>query len=95
VELFKAVQNVVEPDGRRLYMRLPLHRGGLAIDQRELPDLPESKARVLTDAGRLDTQRFENALVQTAPSDYVLDGSAAAEFGVQKEPRELILRAGE
>ena len=91
-ELFEAIQRVVGPQATSLYLRLPLNRGGIALGQRELPDLPDSKAAVLAEAGIVDTQRFTESLVVSVPSPFVLSGQAQASFEVQKHPKKTILR---
>ena len=91
-ELFDALQEVVQGDASNLYLRLPLKRTGLALDKRELGDLPERWSAVLAEAGRVDANAFAESLVRTQPTPYVLDGAAAAEFQVRREVRETILR---
>jgi hypothetical protein len=91
-ELFAALQGVVAPQANELHLRLPLPRGGLALGQKELPDLPESRALLIAEANLLDTHVFTESLRRTAPSLYVLKGQAAAEFTVQSKPRETLLR---
>ena len=91
-ELREAVQRVFVPKATNLHLRLPLTGGGLALGAEELPHLPESRARMIAEAGQLDTHPFTQALVQTVATKYVLVGSAAANFMVQDRPPETLLR---
>jgi hypothetical protein len=92
-QIFEAIQRLVEPPQVQLYLRVPVRSGGgLAIAQSELPDLPESRAKILSEARILDTRTFRRSLVQTLKSDYIVSGSLGAKFRVQKEPGETLLR---
>jgi hypothetical protein len=94
-ELFDAIQEVVEPGAGRMYLRLPVQRGaGLALHRSELPDLPESKARILSEAKLLDARAFRRAVVRSLPCEYVIVGSAEAQFEVRDRPTETRLRKG-
>ena len=91
-ELFNSIQRVVQPNGSHLYLRLPRRRGGLALAGRELPDLPESRARILAEAAKLDTHVFSSALERSMETQFVLTGSASAAFAVQDRPKETLIR---
>jgi len=91
-ELLEAIRRVVEPQATRLYLRLPLPRGGLAIGSRELPDLPGSKRAIIESAGKLDTRAFRSATVRSMATELVLSGSAEGRFRVQAEPTETLIR---
>lgn len=90
-ELFEAVQRVVTNRSDRLYLRLPLPRGGIAIEQAEMPDLPASKAQILAQAKIRNTRVFRRCEVQTVNTQYVIDGSAGAAFRVERDPQGTIL----
>ena len=91
-ELFAAVQRVVQRQGSSLYLRLPLGRGGLALGRRELPDLPDSRARIIAEASRFDTHRFTSTLERAVEMKYVMSGSAQAAFTVRDRPKETLIR---
>jgi hypothetical protein len=92
-ELFQAIQFVVQFPVQQLYLRLPVNTGGgLALGQRELPDLPASKGQVIAQARILETRAFRQSIVQTAKTDYILEGSASANFRVERRPDETLLR---
>jgi hypothetical protein len=93
-ELFQAIQLVVQPRATTLYLHLPLPEGGLALGQRELPDLPPSKASVIAQAVPLETKSFSRSLVRQAGTDYVIVGSAGAQFVVRTEPERTLIRGG-
>lgn len=92
-ELFVSLNRVVKKPADRLYVRLPLQNGGLALSGQELPGLPASRAGIFARAGRLDALDFVEAKVEELQTDYVLSGSAVAEFEVRKRPqRQLRIR---
>jgi hypothetical protein len=74
---------------------MPLERGGLALGQRELPDLPESRKMILSQADKADSKSFAHALVEEVASPYVLTGEAQAELEVQAEPTQTLIRRHE
>ncbi|HOD83559.1 MAG TPA: hypothetical protein PKG77_19250 [Phycisphaerae bacterium] len=91
-ELFAAIQEVVEGDARDLYLRMGVGRQGLALDRRELDDLPSHWSAVLAEAGRIDANAYASALERTQRTKFVLDGLAVAEFEVRKEIDQTLLR---
>jgi len=92
-QLLKAMQHVVSPRSDQLYLRLPLPSGGgLAIERAEMPDLPASKAQILSQAKILNTRIFRRSLVQTLKTHYLITGSARATFKVRRDPESTILR---
>ncbi|HUU60716.1 MAG TPA: hypothetical protein VMZ50_14440 [Phycisphaerae bacterium] len=91
-ELFRALQRVVQPRSDHLYLRLPLPRGGVAVGQRELPDLPDSRARILSEARRIDAKPFSRSLVRSVETKYALTGAAAASFTVRAKPAGTLIR---
>jgi len=94
-QLLAAMQRSVLLQGNVLYMRLPLPRGGgLALDKKELPDLPASKAALITQARLLDTGTFSRSLLRETKIDYVLSGSAVGRFTVTKHRNEIPVSAG-
>lgn len=91
-ELFAALQRVVGTRADKLYLHMPLPEGGLALDKRELPSLPASKARVIVRARPLQTHVFRKALLRTVQTRYDIDGAVSASFRVRKRPHETRLR---
>jgi len=88
-DLLAAVQRSVLTQGNVLYMWLPLRDGGgIALDKRELPDLPSSKAAMIAQARLLDTKTFRRLLRREMKAAYVLSGSASARFTVTKHRSE-------
>ena len=92
-QLLAAVRRTVQMRGNVLYLRLAVKKGsGLAVDKRELPDLPDSRARIIAQADTLNTRSFSRAIVQKMPTGYVLSGAAGAAFKVVKRPKETLIR---
>jgi len=91
-QLFEAIRRTVDRDSGRLYLRLRLPQGGLAVDKKELTHLPDSKARILAEAEILDTRRFSISLSSSMHTQYVISGSATASFQVRRKPKEILIR---
>jgi hypothetical protein len=91
-ELLASLQRIVLPQGSHLYLRLPLPTGGLAIGQKELPNLPPSRAQIIDQAKLLDAKRFTDVLEQSIETQCVLVGSSDASFTVEDRPRETLIR---
>ena len=88
-ELLASIQRSVLMQGNVLYMRLPLKDGGgLALNKRELPDMPASKAALITQAKLLDTSTFGRSLLRQTKTNYVLSGAAVVSFTVTKHRTE-------
>ncbi len=91
-ELFAALGNIVQGDTRKLYLRVALPEGGLALGQKELPDLPQSKSLILAEAARVDTHTFGKSIKSEIITKYVIRGSAKATFKVVEKPAETFIR---
>jgi len=92
-QLLKALEHVVSLRSDRLYLRMPLPSGGgLAIERAEMPDLPASKAQILSQARILETRSFRRSLVATLKTHYLITGSAGATFKIRRDPETTILR---
>lgn len=87
-QLLESIQQAVVAQGNGLYLRLRLPEGGLALQTKELPDIPVSKALVLAQAKPLDAKVFGYSVVQEVKLPYVLEDSAAAKFKVVKHRSE-------
>ncbi|KKL18584.1 hypothetical protein LCGC14_2474070, partial [marine sediment metagenome] len=88
-QLFDAVKRVVEPRMDRLYLRLRLPGGGLAVKKNELKPLPASLAEVLARTSPMDTNTYRRSLTADFKAEFVVSGSASASFTVEKDPRRL------
>jgi hypothetical protein len=87
-ELLEAIQTLMAPKDDTMYFRLPLRRPGLALGEQELPDIPESKGRLLLEGGQPEANAFTSSVVRPLETQYVLEGSAAAEFEVANHPSQ-------
>jgi len=83
-ELLDAVGTMAANRRDSLYLRLPLPEGGLAIRRNELPNLPASKATVLSQTDRNDIKPFRTTLVRPMEGAYVFRGSTSATFEVSR-----------
>jgi hypothetical protein len=94
-ELLASMQRSVLLQGNVLYMRLPLRDGGgIALGEKELPDLPASKAAMIKQANLLDTRTFGRSLLRQTKVNYVLTGSARASFTVTKHRSQTPISGG-
>ena len=93
-ELFQAIQRLVENKADNVYLRMQLPRRGVALESRELTDLPASRTRILMEQDRQDRDinQFTPAIVTSTPGEYVFAGSAQAEFTVQRNSKETLIR---
>jgi len=91
-QLLASIQRTVALPANRLYLRLPLKKGGLALGTKELPDLPGARMAILREAAKLDAVTYTDAVVKELPSRYVLQGSATAKIEIQETPAETLVR---
>jgi len=72
----------------RIYITLVLPEEGLAIEGRELPDLPGSRAMLLTDKSRqMTTHRFRPLIANSITTDYEVLGKTTFDIEVKKYPQ--------
>ena len=68
----------------RLYMRLVLPSGGLAVEGIPLADLPPSRARLLTGSGLTKIQRYRRSIGTSKPMPFLVRGGRGFEIVVDK-----------
>ena len=71
----------------RMYVHLPVGKGGLAVRKQEMDRMPASLAEVLSRTSPMDTADFERSILLDVPIEWVVTGSAQATFEVKKELR--------
>ncbi|MBI4578089.1 MAG: hypothetical protein HY718_00210 [Planctomycetes bacterium] len=76
-------QTAAVPDNR-LFLRLAVPRGGLAIKSTELPDLPAYRAQLYTGSKRSDVQPYREALVKEYEVPFVVDGGQTLSVTVNR-----------
>ena len=91
-QLLGAINASVATRGNLIYVRMPLKRGGVALSLNELPDLPPSRAAILSRSNPLDAHDFTKSLVQTVQTCYVLSGSTDAAIEVTDNFKEIPVR---
>ena len=91
-ELMDALARVAAPKTDHLYLRLQLPEGGLSIKRNELPDLPASKAQILSQDQKTEMFQFTKSLVRSMKGDFVFTGTVSAPFEVKLQPRETLTR---
>ena len=69
----------------RLYLRLALPQGGLAVGRNEMPELPSFKKQILLDARRGDVGPYTEALVVQARTDFAVNGSQSVTIKVSRK----------
>jgi hypothetical protein len=72
------------PDNR-LYLRLALPQGGLAVGRNELPELPSYRQQIMLDARRGDVGPYTEALVAQTGTDFVVNGSQSVTIKVSRK----------
>ena len=68
----------------RLYMRLVLPSGGLAVEGIPLADLPPSRARLLTGSGLTKIQRYRRSIGTSKQMPFLVRGGRSFEIIVDK-----------
>jgi hypothetical protein len=72
-----------EPDNR-LFLRLTLPEGGLAVKNVELPDLPSYMTQIYTAAKRTDIQPYQQALIKQYDLPFAAEGGQMAAVTVSR-----------
>jgi len=85
-QLFQGLCEVVEPRTNHLYVHMPLPDKGVAVRRTELDHMPASLADVLARTAPMDTRPYVRSLDASEATEYVLDGTASADFTVRKQP---------
>lgn len=83
--LIEALNNILSIRRDRIYCIFVLPEGGITIDRAELPDLPLTKALVLTDAKRtLEAQPYRHWIEKSIRTPQVIDGVQKIQIEVIK-----------
>ncbi len=69
----------------RLYARLAIPRGGMAVGREEMPDLPSYRQKILMDTRRNDITAYTDALVTHYDTDFVVDGGQTVTIKVSRK----------
>lgn len=92
-QLYDSLRRTVSGHAERIYLRIPLpDRGGTALKQTPLPEMPASRADILAQAERLDTTTYKRSLVASVPCKFVFRGSGTVSFDVRRNPQETLTR---
>lgn len=73
-QLLAALNLIADYPGNRLYMRLRLPKGGLAIDQTEMPEPPSYWKRILTESKNSDVRPYLESLVGQHETTFAVEG---------------------
>jgi hypothetical protein len=87
-QLLDMIKTLTAARSDAIYLRLPLARTGLALGTSELPDLPESKARIMAQSQLPEMKKFSQSLVQSVKTEFPIQGCASAEFKVENKPQK-------
>ena len=83
--LVEAIHTILEIERDRLYCLLVLPTGGITVEQAELPDLPATKAMVLSDVSRtLTTQPYPHWLEKSIRIDTITSDTKLMRITVEK-----------
>jgi hypothetical protein len=80
--------------GKRTYLavRVPIGATGVATAGKEMPNLPDSMVQILGNARRSGSQTIRSALVESQPTDWVLQGQETLTFSVSKNKKVLSIK---
>ncbi len=84
-ELADALREVAQVRNDRLYMRLQVKRGGVALGKTEMPDLPSFRKQILGDAEIRPVQPYAEPILVEHPIEFVASGEKR--FAVQVNRR--------
>ena len=70
-----------------LVVRVPLGPSGVALDGKELPDLPGSMVRILGSSRRTGAQTINHALEARRSTDWIIQGQEVVSFRVAKDKK--------
>lgn len=82
--MLKAYNLMASFPDNRLYLRLSLPTGGLAVRDVEMPELPSYRRQVLLASGRTDVTRFSDALAVAHETPFAVEGSRALKIRVSR-----------
>jgi len=83
-QLLKAMNHIASYSENRLYMRLKLPEGGVAVKQIEMPELPSYQRHILMETKRTDVRKYTEALVVQHETDFMVNGEKAFEIEVNR-----------
>ncbi|HSW44743.1 MAG TPA: hypothetical protein VLM89_04145 [Phycisphaerae bacterium] len=69
----------------RLYMRLEVPKGGMAVGRLEMPELPSFRQKILMDSRRPDIVAYTEALVVEQEADFTVNGSLSTAIKVSRK----------
>lgn len=70
--------------GNKLFLRLALPKGGLAVKSTELPDLPSHMAQIYNSAKRNDTKPYREALIREYDLPFAVEGGETLSIKVDR-----------
>jgi len=72
----------------RVYVCMSTQQSGISLRNTELADLPQSKTALLADGKRIQPMvPYQNFIETSVPADFVLNGIAAADVIIEKNPK--------
>jgi hypothetical protein len=83
-ELLARLNQVSEEPDNRLFLRLTLPTGGLAVKSTELPDLPSFMTQIYSNANRSDIQPYREALIKRYDLPFAAEGGQAVSITVDR-----------
>lgn len=83
-QLLAALNLIADYPGNRLYMRLRLPKGGLAIDQTEMPEPPSYWKRILTETKNSDVRPYQESLLAQHETEFVVEGGQSLSIVVDR-----------
>ncbi len=83
-EMLEGLNLIGSVADNRLYMTLDLPTGGVAVDRRELPQLPSFRRQILASTQRKDLSRYSDALTVEKEMHFAVNGSASLKVTVSR-----------
>jgi len=84
-QILESLNYIASFPQNRLYLRLMVPRGGLAVGRNEMPDLPSFQRQILLDAQRRDIEPYIEAIVAEHETAFAVNGAQVTSFKVSRK----------
>jgi len=83
-QMLEAFNRIASYPENRLYLRLALNRGGLAVNRVEMPELPSFKRAIFTASEHSHITPFSEVLLEQYETDFAVSGSKSLTIQVNR-----------
>jgi len=83
-QMFEAITRVASVRKDRLFLRLKLPTGGVALEGEELPELPSFRRQILASSKRTDVTSYTESIVAEVPLPFEAEGMRSLKIRIDK-----------